>query len=115
MTFTVTDTKNASSELVPKINICACKPASSCYIKAPSSQLTALVFTNHYVMDCQCPVGFTGRFCETVKDFCQTASGSPCHPLVNCTNSPTQYICGPCPSGYGGDGQNCSGVIICAV
>lgn len=115
LTFTAKDIKDASSELVPKINICACQNGGICYVKPPSSQLTALIFTNHYVMDCQCSIGYTGRYCESVKDFCSTASGSPCHPLVNCTNSPTQYICGACPSGYGGNGQNCSDIEECSL
>ena len=62
---------------------------------------------------CSCSAGYTGRFCENDIDAC-VLNGQPCFKDVNCTDQPapaniTGYSCGPCPSGYSGDGVKCVG------
>ncbi|XP_028401634.1 mucin-like protein [Dendronephthya gigantea] len=112
VSFIVTDSKNASTSLVPLINMCACQNGGTCF-EATSTGLNALTFDGYVLLECRCAIGYEGNLCQTVKDFCVTESGSPCHPQVTCTNSPTGYICGPCPTGFGGDGQNCSDIDEC--
>ncbi|CAB4021536.1 mucin isoform X2, partial [Paramuricea clavata] len=114
LSFSVQDTKNASTILVPIINVCACENGGLCVQQATTMETQGLSFSQHQVLNCECATGFTGEFCEIVRDFCQTQSGSPCHPLANCTNSPTNYICGDCPSGYNGDGADCADIDECA-
>ena len=60
-------------------------------------------------MSCDCPVGRTGEFCEDQRDFCVGEAAPPCHPLVTCINSPTNFTCGSCPNGYEGNGRICLG------
>ena len=103
---------NASSALVPTINVCACQNGGLCIQQATTAEIQVLSFSQHTVLGCECVLGFTGDFCEIVRDFCLFQSGSPCHPLVNCTNSPTNYICGHCPPGYSGEGTDCAGRIL---
>ena len=74
-----------------------------------TSQETALIRDTFLVMSCRCPFGRSGEFCEVVRDFCDGDLTPPCHPLVTCTNNPTNFTCGPCPSGYDGDGTVCLG------
>lgn len=54
-------------------------------------------------------MGYTGRFCESIQDFCEGGLSPPCHPLVTCTNKPTGPECGGCPTGYEGNGLFCLG------
>ena len=105
---------NASASLIPRINMCACQNGGTCF-NAERTEINALIFEQYDLLDCRCVIGFEGDLCENSKDFCITESGSPCHPQVNCTNTPTRYICGPCPTGFGGDGQNCSGACTITV
>ena len=60
-------------------------------------------------MSCACQMGYTGRFCESIQDFCEGGLSPPCHPLVTCTNKPTGPECGGCPRGYEGNGLFCLG------
>ena len=64
-------------------------------------------------MGCACQEGFTGRFCESDIDACEM-NGQPCYTGVKCIDLPapanaTGYECGPCPSGYSGNGAQCAG------
>lgn len=108
LSFLVEDNKNGSSILFPQFTVCACENGT-CVKQATSVEQTNLVFMQHEVLDCKCDIGFIGEFCDRVRDFCQTQSGSPCHPLTNCTNSPNNFVCGDCPTGYSGNGFNCTG------
>lgn len=91
--------------------MCACQNGGTCF-EATKTDVNALVFERYTLLPCRCVVGYEGTLCETQKDFCDTESGSPCHPQVTCTNSPTAYVCGPCPAGFAGNGHNCSGVFF---
>uniref|UniRef100_A0AAY4ES42 VWDE protein n=1 Tax=Denticeps clupeoides TaxID=299321 RepID=A0AAY4ES42_9TELE len=58
---------------------------------------------NSYI--CLCPPGMTGMTCEEDVDECMV---SPCFPGVACRNTLGSFVCGPCPTGLSGDGQNCT-------
>jgi hypothetical protein len=55
--------------------------------------------TNGFV--CQCPPGYTGTFCETEIDECES---NPCQNGGECIDQVDAYLC-ICPEGYTGD--NC--------
>uniref|UniRef100_A0A8C6U085 Si:dkey-30e9.7 n=1 Tax=Neogobius melanostomus TaxID=47308 RepID=A0A8C6U085_9GOBI len=54
---------------------------------------------------CICPPGTTGRTCREDVDECLS---QPCFPGVGCNNTLGSFTCGHCPTGYTGDGKNCS-------
>lgn len=112
ISFLVKDSRNASSSFVPMIRVCACEDRGTCFQEATTIETQNLVFSQHQVLSCDCNVGFTGEFCEVERDFCRTQSGSPCHPQTSCMNSPTGFMCGDCPSGYFGNGINCTGKVL---
>ena len=62
---------------------------------------------------CACQGGYTGRFCDSDIDACEM-NGQPCYAGVKCIDLPppanaSGYTCGPCPSGYTGNGAQCVG------
>ena len=64
-------------------------------------------------MGCACQGGYTGRFCDSDIDACEM-NGHPCYTGVKCIDLPppanaSGYKCGPCPSGYTGNGAQCVG------
>ncbi|XP_035668225.1 von Willebrand factor D and EGF domain-containing protein-like [Branchiostoma floridae] len=62
---------------------------------------------------CTCDELHTGAVCDIdVEDRCAL---EPCFEGVSCANRNGSYQCGPCPSGYNGDGQNCTDVDECAL
>ena len=103
------DGKNGTDSLTPDISLCACQNGGTCFIPEATSNITAGIQNDFVDMECNCPMGKTGRYCETQKDFCASSSGTVCHPLVLCSNHPTNFTCGPCPTGYEGNGQVCTG------
>ncbi|KAI3360400.1 hypothetical protein L3Q82_002310 [Scortum barcoo] len=54
---------------------------------------------------CICPPGMTGRTCREDIDECVS---QPCFPGVGCNNTLGSFTCGLCPTGFRGDGQNCT-------
>ncbi|KAK3755691.1 hypothetical protein QZH41_008932 [Actinostola sp. cb2023] len=57
---------------------------------------------NNYT--CRCDVGFKGSLCNQkicIKQWCFAG--------VKCTDTPSGISCGPCPAGFTGDGQICTG------
>ncbi|XP_020604224.1 mucin-like protein isoform X3 [Orbicella faveolata] len=63
------------------------------------------------VLQCECLNGYTGTSCESDLDACE-ANLNPCYPGVSCVDLPppaniSGYKCGPCPSGFTGDGSKC--------
>lgn len=54
-------------------------------------------------MDFLLPV--SGRTCREDIDECVS---QPCFPGVDCNNTMGSFVCGFCPSGYSGDGKNCT-------
>ena len=62
---------------------------------------------------CACQGGYTGRFCDSDIDACES-NGQPCYTGVECIDLPppanaSGYKCGPCPTGYTGNGAQCVG------
>ncbi|XP_028418294.1 neurogenic locus notch homolog protein 1-like [Dendronephthya gigantea] len=56
---------------------------------------------------CSCFAGYTGQRCEIEIDEC---ADNPCFLGVSCTDLVASFKCGPCPTGYTGDGENCTRV-----
>lgn len=61
------------------------------------------------VTKCKCEENYAGDFCETmIPDICTVEicyDQSTCNSTVSVGENP----CGPCPSGFAGDGKTCSG------
>ena len=55
---------------------------------------------------CICDVGYMGRHCDAVITKC---SNDSCYPGVPCMDKTVPISCGPCPSGFTGNGKNCRG------
>lgn len=60
---------------------------------------------------CVCVVflAYEGRYCQTDVDGCRDAA---CFEGVTCTDNKAPEVgatCGPCPTGYAGDGSKCLG------
>lgn len=110
-TFLATDTLGASSSSTPCIKMCACRNGGQCV--APKAGDKYNNDSKFIYQGCSCAAGYTGRFCESDIDAC-ALNGKPCFKGVTCTDLPapaniTGYTCGPCPSGYSGDGVKCAG------
>jgi hypothetical protein len=62
---------------------------------------------------CICDLHFGGPDCAAALD-CSTDHGG-CDPLTTCSAGPDGIVCGPCPSGYSGDGDTgCVALGACA-
>ena len=102
---------NASVSSTPAIKMCACENSGQCVAPELGDKLNN--DSKFIVQGCTCGAGYTGRFCESDIDAC-TFNRNPCFRGVNCTDEKapaniTGFICGPCPSGYSGDGIQCTG------
>ena len=78
-----------------------------------NSQWTFILLYRHRILDCECVGGYTGTYCDTDIDACEE-NKPPCFPGVQCIDEPPPadnqgYKCGPCPTGYTGDGKKCDG------
>ncbi|XP_065179063.1 uncharacterized protein LOC135809606 [Sycon ciliatum] len=61
------------------------------------------------IYGCECPQAYDGTYCELDRDGCKAAF-QPCASGVMCMDEPapnTGFQCGPCPTGFSGDGQTC--------
>ena len=109
--FVATDELGASVSSTPCIKMCACKNNGQCVPPPLGDKYNN--DSKFIYQGCSCSSGYTGRFCENDIDAC-AYNGQPCFKGVTCTDLPapaniTGYTCGPCPSGYSGDGENCDG------
>ncbi|XP_068703048.1 von Willebrand factor D and EGF domain-containing protein-like isoform X2 [Montipora foliosa] len=69
---------------------------------------TCLDRVNNYT--CVCNVGYIGRHCDVIITKC---SNDSCYPGVSCMEDTTPISCGPCPSGFTGNGRNCKDIDDC--
>ncbi|XP_078368612.1 mucin-like protein [Oculina patagonica] len=115
LTFVATDDKGASATWSPTINMCACNHGGQC---VPPEEGDIVNTDSRFVyMGCACQGGYTGRFCDSDIDACEM-NGQPCYTGVTCIDLPppanaSGYVCGPCPSGYTGNGAQCVDVDEC--
>ena len=58
--------------------------------------------TGAVTLSCQCVMGYSGPFCQSVDDECLLYA--PCQNGATCRNTPESYVC-TCPDQY--TGQNC--------
>uniref|UniRef100_U3KLX7 Cubilin n=1 Tax=Oryctolagus cuniculus TaxID=9986 RepID=U3KLX7_RABIT len=65
---------------------------------------------------CICEAGWTftsdDPACTVDKDEC---SLQPCSALVQCFNTPGSFYCGPCPTGWKGNGYTCQDINECEI
>ena len=111
VTFVVTDDRGASTVHTPTIEMCACSNGGQCIPPELGDQENTE--EKFVVMGCACAEGYAGRFCKSDIDACEV-NGQPCYPGITCEDLPAPagisgYKCGPCPSGYSGDGTKCLG------
>ncbi|XP_078352256.1 mucin-like protein, partial [Oculina patagonica] len=114
--FIVTDRNNSASELRPQVRLCPCQNGGHC-IDDDDVQRQLDGGVRFIVLSCACPSGLTGQFCESHFNAC-VENNDPCFPGVKCANVPlnvskTGFTCGPCPSGYHGDGTSCFDIDEC--
>jgi len=94
--------------------MCACEHGGQC---VPPEEGDEVNTDSKFVyMGCACQGGYTGRFCDSDIDACEM-NGQPCYAGVNCTDLPAPanisgYTCGPCPTGFTGNGAQCAGRCI---
>ena len=124
LVFIATDTRDASSTYMPRVEICACKNGGICTLTGVVSDKPTVV------MNCQCSEGesytfyalmykplliswiiaYTGNYCEEDRDGCTEIQ---CFEGVECTDVPAPGVganCGPCPQGFTGDSKKCYGL-----
>ncbi|XP_040824205.1 cubilin [Ochotona curzoniae] len=67
---------------------------------------------------CICDAGWTftpeDPACTVDKDEC-SLQPSPCSPQVQCYNTPGSFNCGPCPTGWKGNGYICEDINECEI
>ncbi|XP_047482510.1 LOW QUALITY PROTEIN: cubilin-like [Penaeus chinensis] len=70
-----------------------------------------------HAFSCMCDEGWTpGNSTPACVDVNECSSyHTRCSPLVTCVNYPGGFQCGPCPSGYTGDGFQCQDIDECLV
>ena len=115
MEFVAKDSKGATAFLRPVINLCACHNNGLCYQPSMNNKNASQNNNKMNLLQCECLNGYTGKFCESDLDACE-ANLNPCYPGVSCVDLPppaniSGYKCGPCPSGFTGDGSKCQGIV----
>ena len=110
--FMVTDSHNSTSELRPLVVLCSCSNGTKC-IEDEEVQSQRNRGHRFILLSCGCPAGRTGQYCEDKIDAC-VENNQPCFPGVKCMavsseSNGTGYQCGPCPTGYSGNGAICEG------
>ncbi|XP_016134102.1 mucin-like protein [Sinocyclocheilus grahami] len=92
LTIQVSD-QTSSSVITPVLQLCNCMNGGSCQYNS--------VVENHLqgkfqVVECLCPLGFSGKYCDNRADVCK---GKPCFPGVECIRQKERdpFTCGPCP------------------
>ena len=91
--------------------MCACNNDGQCIEPEEGDSINTDI--KFIYLGCACQGGYTGRFCESEIDACEL-NGQPCYIGVTCIDldppaNVSGYICGPCPTGFTGDGAQCLG------
>ena len=107
----VKDSNGASAIYQPTFIVCACGVNSTACVE-PDDDDSLNTDSKFVIQGCECKPGYEGRLCEKDLDAC--AGISACYQGVACIDKPPPatedgYECGPCPSGYNGDGKLCAG------
>ncbi|XP_022805810.1 mucin-like protein [Stylophora pistillata] len=115
LTFVATDEQNASAIWSPTIRMCACQHDGQCV--EPQEGDAVKTDSKFVYLGCVCQGGYTGRFCDSEINACEW-NGEPCYAGVKCIDLPppansSGYECGPCPSGYTGNGAQCVDIDEC--
>ncbi|CAH1264799.1 MUC4 [Branchiostoma lanceolatum] len=116
----VTNENNASAQLWPTVYLCACQHGGFCDqdTEDEGNFTTQSNGTRKFKeLPCTCAVGYTGKNCESELDAC-AENFNPCFAGVTCEDLPPPagidgYVCGECPAGFEGDGQNCTDIDEC--
>ena len=107
LNFIVQDS-NGVVNFAPSITLCYCLNNATCNISSVNQLANS---TNNLLTygECTCLPGYDGAFCQDSASLCE---GSPCFDTVNCTDNFANMSadCGPCPTGYIGDGRKCFGM-----
>ncbi|CAH3044997.1 unnamed protein product [Porites lobata] len=95
--------------------MCACNNDGQCIEPEEGDSINTDI--KFIYMGCACQGGYTGRFCESEIDACEL-NGQPCYIGVTCIDldppaNVSGYICGPCPTGFTGDGAQCLDIDDC--
>lgn len=103
----------AKTVLGPVINLCACHNQGVCFEENDEDSSANNNTEKFKILPCVCQNGYTGSYCAGDLDACEE-NYQPCFPNVNCVDLPppanaSGYECGPCPSGYSGNGADCTG------
>ncbi|XP_035676218.1 mucin-like protein [Branchiostoma floridae] len=116
----VTNENNASAQFWPTVYLCACQHGGFCEQNTDEEgnfTTQSNGTTKFEELQCTCAIGYTGENCESELDAC-SENFNPCFAGVTCTDLPPPdgmdgYVCGDCPTGFVGDGQNCTDIDEC--
>ena len=128
LAFFARDSLNASSNLNPRVEVCACANGGECTLDGLLSTDDNTVIMNclctegwHICHSCLCSLislpfanahhsAFDGDFCEEDRNGCLDVV---CYEGVDCLDVPAPGVgakCGPCPPGLTGNGSKCFGM-----
>ncbi|XP_078687900.1 mucin-like protein isoform X2 [Branchiostoma floridae x Branchiostoma belcheri] len=115
----LTDTNNGSTQYWPTVRVCACYNGGTCVDSDDDDDTSSdnSTETRFILQGCTCDEGYTGVQCESDIDACEENS-QPCYEGVRCRDYPAPanisgYECGPCPTGFTGDGETCEDINEC--
>ncbi|XP_035679474.1 mucin-like protein [Branchiostoma floridae] len=115
----LTDSNNGSIQYWPTVRVCACYNGGTCVDSDDDDDTSSdnSTETRFVLQACTCEEGYTGVQCESDIDACEENS-QPCYEGVRCRDYPAPanisgYECGPCPTGFSGDGETCEDINEC--
>ncbi|XP_065884099.1 mucin-like protein isoform X2 [Dysidea avara] len=101
--------ENISSLFIPTVHLCACENGGNC---TTSGLLN--IDTTFVVLNCECPAGYDGEYCQNDADGCDIIS---CLEGQQCFDYPAPLVGAECscPSGYAaGNDSKCVDIDECA-
>nr|XP_032817931.1 mucin-4-like isoform X1 [Petromyzon marinus] len=103
-----------SSRVALSLTVCNCSRNAACNFSQPQLS-NSNDSPSFQVASCLCSSGYAGTYCDQDYDAC---GESPCFTGVTCTDLPApslNFMCGPCPVGYRGNGRSCLDIDECNV